>query len=103
MALAADLAATRDHLLQHEERDAMAILQQHLQQADWDRIGVEFFEPAYSRRDLLGLAAWVLHGLPPEALDRMRDQHRGRGLVAVWQLLLRHPFERRERRTFRYA
>ena len=105
-ALAADLAAARDHLgrhLQHEERDAMAILQAHLQHADWERVGEDFFETAYSRRDLLDLAAWVLHDLPPEALDRMRQQHHGRELVAVWRLFLRRRFERRERRTFRYA
>jgi hypothetical protein len=105
-ALAADLAAARDHLgrhLGHEERDAMAILQEHLQHADWKRIGEEFFEPAYSQRDLLDLAAWVLHDLPPDALDRMRQQHKGRVLVAVWRLFLRRPFERRERRAFRYA
>ncbi|MFD2091402.1 hemerythrin domain-containing protein [Blastococcus deserti] len=105
-ALAADLAAARDHLgrhLQHEERDAMAILQEHLQHADWERIGEEFFEPAYSRGDLLTLAAWVLHGLPPDALARMREQHHGRVLVAVWKLVLRRPFERAERRAFRYA
>ena len=102
--LTTDVAAARDHLgrhLQHEERDAMAILQKHLQPADWDRIGAQFFEPAYSRRDLLDLVAWVLYDLPPGALDQMRKQHRG--LVRVWGLLLRRPFERRERRTFRYA
>ena len=79
----------------------MAILQAHLQHADWERVGEDFFETAYSRRDLLDLAAWVLHDLPPEGLDRMRHEHRT--LVTVWRLLLRRRFERRERRTFRYA
>lgn len=39
--LAADVAAARDHLsghLQHEERDAMPILQKHLQHAEWERV-----------------------------------------------------------------
>lgn len=105
-ALVRDLDASRDHLerhLAHEERDAMAILQRHLQHADWERIGTEFFEPPYSQRDLLDLAAWVLHDLPPEALDRMRQQQHGRALVTMWRLFLRRPFERRERRAFRYA
>jgi hypothetical protein len=105
-ALAADLAATRDHLdrhLRHEERDAMAILQAHLQHTDWERVGEQFFEPAYSRSELLPLISWVLHGLPPDALERMRQQPKVGLLLPIWRLLLRRPFERREQRTFRYA
>jgi len=105
-ALAADLAATRDHLdrhLRHEERDAMAILQAHLQQADWQRVGEEFFDPASAPRDLLTVVPWVLHELPPHGLDRMRQQPGVRSLLVLWRLLLRRRFERAERRTFRYA
>ena len=100
------VAAARDHLgrhLAHEERGAMAILQSHLTHADWERVGAEHFEPAYSPRDLLTLAAWVLHELPPEAVARVRQQRKGRPLVALWRVVLRRPFERRERRAFRYA
>jgi hypothetical protein len=106
LALEADVAAAREHLsghLQHEERDAMRMLQENLQHADWERVGEDFFEPAYSRRDLLDVAAWVLHDLPRDALARMRDQPRGRVLLSMWRLFLRRPFERRERRAFRYA
>ena len=105
-ALATDLAAAREHLgrhLQHEERDAMAILQRHLSHADWERVGREHFEPHYTPRDLLAVAAWVLHELPPSAVARVREQHRGRVLVAIWRLFLRRPFERGERRAFRHA
>ena len=105
-ALATDVAAARDHLgghLQHEERDAMAILQRHLSHADWERVGREHFEPHYSARDLLAVAAWVLHELPPSAVERVREQHRGRVLVAIWRSFLRRPFERQERRAFGYA
>lgn len=105
-ALAADLVATREHLdrhLEHEERDAMTILQRHLRQEDWDRVGKEHFEPHYARRDLLVLAAWLLKGVPPAAVARLSQQHSGRVLVLVWRLVLRRPFERRERRIFRYA
>ncbi len=105
-ALAETVAAARAHLgrhLQHEERDAMAIVQAHLQHADWERIGEEYFDPAYSPRELPAVAAWVLSGLPPHALERMKQQKKGRVLVAIWRLFLRRRFERRERRTFRYA
>jgi hypothetical protein len=104
--LLSDLAATREHLgrhLGHEERDAMVVLQRHLRQEDWDRIGREHFEPHYARRDLLVLAAWLLKGVPPAAVERLSQQHSGRVLVLLWRLVLRRPFERRERRTFRYA
>lgn len=101
------ISAARGHLdrhLAHEERDAMSILQRHLCQGDWQRVGEQFFDPAYSRSELLAAAAWLLHDAPPEALDRVRrQQHHGFGLVAMWLLFLRRPFERRERRAFRYA
>ena len=104
--LVAELAATRDHLgrhLAHEERDAMVVLQRPLQQEDWERIGREHFEPHYARRDLLVLAAWLLKGVPPVAVERMRQMHHGRFLVLLWRWALRGPFERRDRRIFRYA
>lgn len=103
--LARDLAAAREHLgahLAHEERDAMALVQRHLTQEEWTRISVEHFERPLSARELLAVAAWVLHDLPQEALDRMRSEPKVPLLVVVWRLLLRRPFERRERRAFRY-
>lgn len=105
-ALGITVARARDRLaehLGHEERDAMSILQAHLRQADWERVGAEHFDPAYGLRDLPAVAAWVLHELPPDGIARMRQQPRARALVPLWRLLLRRPFERRERRTFRYA
>lgn len=104
--LAGTLVAAREHLgrhLAHEERDAMAILQAHLEQADWDRVGKEHFEPAYSAREMLAAIAWVMHGLPSDGLERMRQQPKGGALLAIWRLFLRRRFERRERRTFRSA
>jgi hypothetical protein len=105
-ALNADLAATREHLdrhLCHEERDAMAVLQRHLTQQDWDRVGKEHFEPHYAKRDLPLLAAWLLEGVPPVGIERLEMQPSGRLLVLLWRLMLRRPFTRRGRRVFRYA
>ena len=81
----------------------MRLVQGHLSQADWDRIGTEYFDPAYSKREMLTLAAWVLHELPPTALSRLRADPKVRRLVVLWRLFLRRPFERRERLAFRYA
>jgi hypothetical protein len=105
-ALARDVAAAQDHLgehLAHEERDAMALVQRHLTQEEWVRISVEYFDKPLSSRELVRLAAWVLHELPAEALDRMRFEPKVPTLILVWRLFLRRPFERRERRAFRYA
>jgi hypothetical protein len=105
-ALNADLAATREQLdrhLCHEEHDAMVVLQRHLRQQDWDRAGKEHFEPHYAKRDLPLLVAWLLEGVPPVGIERMEVQPSGRFLVLLWRLVLRRPFERRERRVFRFA
>jgi hypothetical protein len=104
-ALAQQVAAAREHLgehLAHEEHDAMRLVQRHLTQDEWLRISVEYFEKPLTSRELMRVAAWVLHGLPAEALDRMRTEPKVPLLILVWRLVLRRPFERRERRAFRY-
>jgi hypothetical protein len=87
--------------LAHEERDAMALFQAYATPADWHRLEVEHFRPAYSLRDTLRVVPWVLHELPAEARDRMLGADpAGRTFIAVWRVSLRRPFERRERRAF---
>ena len=105
-ALARQVAAAREHLdehLAHEERHALVLVQRYLTQEEWQRVSVEYFDKALTTRELLGLAAWVLHELPDEALDRMRQEPKVPPLLLAWRLLLRRPFERRERRAFRHA
>lgn len=105
-ALTQHVAAARKHLdehLAHEERDAMRLVQAHLTQAEWLDISVEYFEKQLTSRELMRLAAWVIHELPAEALERMRLEPKVPLLILVWRLFLRRPFERRERRAFRYA
>jgi len=106
-ALAGDLAAATEHLgahLGHEERDAMRLVQAHLTQDDWQRLSVEYFEKPLTARQLMRVAAWVLHDLPPAGVDRLRrGDPKGPVLILMWRLFLRRPFERRERRAFRYA
>ena len=104
-ALARNVEGARTRLgehLAHEERDAMALVQRHLTQDEWLRISAEFFEKPLTASELLQIAAWVIHELPAEATDRLRVEPKGPLLIAVWRLLLRRPFERRERRAFRY-
>jgi hypothetical protein len=105
-ALAVRLVAAREHLarhLRHEECDALRLVQAHLSQADWDRMDKEHFQAEHTFADLLRLAPWVLHGLPTTAVERLKATRDGRVLVALWKLLLRRRFERRERVAFRYV
>jgi hypothetical protein len=104
--LSRQLTETREHLgahLAHEERDAMRLVQTHLTQDDWQRLSVEHFEKPLTTRQLMAVAAWVLHDLSPEGVDRLRHgDPKGPLLILTWRLFLRRPFERRERRAFRY-
>jgi hypothetical protein len=106
-ALAQQLTETREHLgahLAHEERDAMRLVQAHLTQDDWQRLSVEHFEKPLTTRQLMGVAAWGLHELSPEGVARLRSgDPKGPMLILMWRLFLRRPFERRERRAFRYV
>ena len=105
-ALAVRLVAAREHLarhLRHEERDALRLVQQHLTQADWDALEEEHFRQKQSFAAFLRLVGWVAHDLPPAALDRLREDGKGRVLVVLWRLLAKRPFERRERAAFRWV
>jgi len=100
-----DVAAAVDHLaqhLQHEERDALRLVQAHLTQERWDRMEQEHFAGKQSPRELLDIVGWVLHDLPEEGVQRMRSAPRGTVLLVVWKGFLRGRFARRERRAFRY-
>jgi hypothetical protein len=105
--LARNLAAASEHLgahLAHEERDALQLVQTHLSRDDWQRVSVEYFEKPLTTRQLMRVAAWGLQDLPPEGVDRLRrGDSKGPVLILMWRLLLRRPFQRRERRAFRYA
>lgn len=104
--LAGRVAVARERLgahLAHEEREAMELVQRHLTLEEWRRLSVEYFEKPLTPAELRELAAWLFHGLPAEALDRMRLEPKVPLLIIVWRAFLRRPFERRERRAFRYV
>jgi hypothetical protein len=64
----------RDRLkahLAHEERDAMALVQAHLTQEDWERLDKEHFAPMYSPGEIPAVMAWVRHGLPAHAARKL--------------------------------
>lgn len=104
-ALAVRLVATREHLarhLQHEERDALRLVQRHLTQQDWHRIEKEHFAQKYSFAQTVALVGWVLHGLPPAGVEALRRDPSNRPLLLIGRLFACRRFDRRERRAFRY-
>ncbi|MGP3919542.1 hemerythrin domain-containing protein [Nonomuraea sp. 10N515B] len=100
--LAGHTAELRDLLLAHlahEERDAMALVQAHLTQHDWERLDKEHFSAQYSPRDIPAVLGWIVHGLPPHAVRLMPG---GPVLRAAGRVLARR-FARAERRTFHHV
>ena len=103
-ALAVRLVAAREGLgkhLEHEERDAMALVQRHMTQQDWDHMVHEYFDQGVTVRDQVQTLPWAAHGLGPAHVEQVAALA-GRAVVVVWRLLLKRPFERRERAAFRY-
>jgi hemerythrin-like domain-containing protein len=102
--LAVRLVATRETLgrhLQHEETDAITIIQRLMTQADWDAIDEEFFKEELTPGYIVKVVPWAAYGAPREVLDEVFAKA-GLGFKLVW-LATRRRFARREARTFRYA
>ncbi|EWT01295.1 hypothetical protein N865_10780 [Intrasporangium oryzae NRRL B-24470] len=102
-ALAVRLCAAREGLgrhLAHEERDALAIVQQVLTHEEWDAIEEEHFRAGLRPAQLLALVPWCLHGLPGPVVRDLLGRA-GRAQRLVW-LVTRAGFARRERRAFRH-
>jgi hypothetical protein len=100
-ALQVRLVATRERLaihLGHEESDAMALVQRHVTEAEWRALDRQFAKhyPAELARDGL---PWVLDGVPPEVMPRVRG-FLGPIPILFWRLLLRRSFARRSRVAF---
>ncbi len=89
------------HHLGHEERDALALVQRHFSQDDWEHFEKTYVTPAKSLRETLLVVSWILHELPHQGATRL--MHKARGFLLVYRLLLRGPFVRRERRAFHYV
>jgi iron-sulfur cluster repair protein YtfE (RIC family) len=102
-ALAVRLVAAREALgrhLQHEETEAIALLQRVMTDEEWHAID-ENFKRGVPFGRLVQLVPWVMHSVP----DEVREQvFAGSGPLhrTLWRLTRRR-FERGETVTFRYA
>jgi hypothetical protein len=84
--------------LGHEERDAMALVQRYLSQADWHRVEKDYFQAAYAPKDLPFVLTWSLKGLSPAG--RRRAQRLGGLPMRVMAFFVEPGFRRRERAAF---
>jgi hemerythrin-like domain-containing protein len=102
--LSVRLAETRellDHHLRHEESEAMAILQRHTTQEEWDRLEEEFFgETKKDLRALLYVCNWIAEDLAPAVVDGVFAKAGQAFRVVMW--LGRRRFRRLEQQAFRY-
>jgi hypothetical protein len=99
-ALAIRLVAARESLgrhLQHEEGDAMAILQRVFSHEDWEEIDARF-KRGLPFGQVVKLVPWVLHELPREVREGLFAET---GLVhrVIW-LMTRRRFERQDAIAF---
>ena len=104
-ALAVRLVAARERLgqhLQHEETEAIAILQQVMTHAEWEQLEKEHFSSGLSFRQVMRIVPWVLDGLPAEVIRRLMKEPGGKVHFVLWQLT-RRGYERRTRTAFRYV
>jgi len=102
-ALLVRVTATRDQLgrhLAHEESEAMAILQRHLSQDEWDVIEREHFAKR-DVTDLMFIVPWAVKDLTAEQRSEVFTRIGG-PFRLVWRLGHRR-FARQEARVFRYS
>ena len=101
-ALAVRLAAARESLgrhLQHEETEAIALLQRVMTHAEWEAID-EHFKKGLPFSRLVAAVPWVMHRVPGEVQQQVFAES---GLLhrLLW-LATRRGFARRDAIAFRY-
>lgn len=102
-ALAHRLAEAQQSLarhLEHEETEAIALVQRVMTAEDWRATEEEHFKPGVSLGMMLAVVPWVAHGLTDEVRERAYGDSGG-AVRVLWHLTHRR-FERRERVAFRY-
>lgn len=103
-ALAIRLTAARVNLgrhLEHEETEAIAIIQHVLTAQDWEQLEEEHFRAGLSLGEVLAVVPWAMHGVPAP-LRRSVFGVTGRAYHVMW-LLTRRGFARREAVAFAYV
>jgi hypothetical protein len=84
--------------LDHEERDAMALVQRYLDNATWLQIELQHFGRSYSRSELMTIIPWGLEGLPDDVLSEVLASG-GPSFAGIWRRS-RRSFARRQAAAF---
>jgi hypothetical protein len=103
-ALRVRMVATRDTLarhLEHEETDAIAILQRHSTTAEWHRIEKEQIAADKMPVPVPFMVGWCAEAVPAKAREEIFGTA-GKGFKLLW-LLTRGSFRRGEHKAFKYA
>src|SRR4051794_15379184 len=102
--LSAQVAEARGVLsahLDHEEREAIAIIQRHLSQIEWTAIEKAHFQSRPAPAGIGFLVSWFLEGIPAKQVSAVVSSV-GAPVRVIWALR-RGAFRRGEQRAFRYA
>ena len=102
-ALTVRLCAARERLgrhLEHEETEAIAIIQHVFTQEEWHQIEEAHFRKDLAPRQHFAVVPWCAHGVPGP-LRREVFARTGKANQVLWQLT-RRGFEKREREAFAY-
>src|SRR4051794_20053272 len=95
------LAASLRQHLEHEERDALTLVQRYLTPADWEWLEKEHFSKGYKPWEIPFALCFVLHELPAEAQQFVFSMDAAPPR-RMWNFL-RPAFERREQLAFGYV
>ena len=87
--------------LDHEEREAIAIIQRHLTQAEWTEIEKRHFQSRPAPAGIGFLVSWFLEGIPADQVPTVIASV-GAPVRVIWALR-RRAFRRGEHRAFRHA
>lgn len=101
-ALAVRLVAARERLaehLEHEETEAIALIQALLTPEEWEAITQEHFDAGITFKEIVTLVPWVAHGLPRSALEELFAKPGGTKHKVMLRLTRRR-FERLQRTAF---
>ncbi len=86
------------HHLDHEESEALVLVQRYLTQAEWDLVERRYFQRTLTPAEAIGLLPWALHALPDDVRQRVLAAAPTSSRIA-WALTRRR-FERTEQRVF---
>jgi hypothetical protein len=86
--------------LEHEETEAIALMQRVMTPDDWRALEEEHFKKGVPAKMMLAIVPWAALGLSDDVRERAFGDS-GRVVRVLWRLTHRR-FERRERVAFRY-